>query len=129
LFISNKINNCPYLTYENLLAGILPNKIALRLVINCGFKPDEKVSLSCISKITKAVKNTSFVITGDTGFDNSQVTHGGVLTCDFNDKTMESKLVSGLYAVGEVLDIDGDCGGYNLQWAFSSAMTASKDIK
>jgi predicted flavoprotein YhiN len=42
---------------------------------------------------------------------------------------MESKLVSGLYAVGEVLDIDGDCGGYNLQWAFSSAMTASKDIK
>lgn len=129
LFISNKINNCPYLTYENLLAGILPNKIALRLVINCGFKPDEKVSLSCLSKITKAVKNTSFVITGDTGFDNSQVTHGGVLTCDFNDKTMESKLVSGLYAVGEVLDIDGDCGGYNLQWAFSSAMTASKDIK
>ena len=129
LFISNKIKNCPYLTYENLLSGVLPNKIALRLVINCGFKPDETVNLSCVDRVTKVVKTTVYTITGDTGFDNSQVTHGGVLTCDFNDKTMQSKLVSGLYAVGEVLDIDGDCGGYNLQWAYSSAMTASKDIK
>ncbi len=128
-FIENKIKNCPYLTYENLLAGILPNKIALRLVINAGFKPDEKVSASCVDKIVNAVKTMVYTITGDTGFDNSQVTHGGVITNDFDDKTMQSKLVSGLYAVGEVLDIDGDCGGYNIQWAYSSAITASKDIK
>ncbi len=128
-FISTKIKNCPYLTYENLLSGILPNKIALRLVINSGFKPDETVNLSCVDKIVKTIKTTAYAITGDTGFDNSQVTHGGVLTDDFDPQTMQSKLVSGLYAVGEVLDIDGDCGGYNLQWAYSSAMALSKDIK
>ena len=128
-FILNKIQNCPYLTYENLLSGILPNKIALRLFINNGFNVNDKVSDNSINKIVKFVKSTCFIVTGDTGFDNSQVTHGGVLTNGFDNKTMQSKLVKGLYAVGEVLDIDGDCGGYNLQWAYSSAITACKDIK
>ena len=56
--------------------------------------------------------------------ENAQVTAGGILTKDFNPITMESKLVPGLYACGEVLDIDGDCGGYNLQWAWSSGRMA-----
>ena len=56
--------------------------------------------------------------------DSAQVTAGGVLTDGFDPNTMESKLVSGLYACGEVLDIDGDCGGYNLQWAWSSGRCA-----
>jgi predicted flavoprotein YhiN len=58
------------------------------------------------------------------GMDSAQVTAGGVLTEQFCPNTMESKLVSGLYACGEVLDIDGDCGGYNLQWAWSSGLLA-----
>ena len=56
--------------------------------------------------------------------DSAQVTAGGIVTADFNPETMESRLVPGLYACGEVLDIDGDCGGYNLQWAWSSGMMA-----
>jgi len=51
-----------------------------------------------------------------------------VITDDFNPNTMESKLVSGLYATGEVLDIDGDCGGYNLQWAWSSGYLAGISV-
>ena len=65
--------------------------------------------------------------------DSAQVTAGGVFTADFDSATMESRLVSGLYACGEVLDIDGDCGGYNLQWAWSSGrcagLHAGKDTK
>jgi predicted flavoprotein YhiN len=56
--------------------------------------------------------------------DKAQVTAGGIVTADFDAQTMQSKLVPGLYACGEVLDIDGDCGGYNLQWAWSSGRSA-----
>ena len=55
------------------------------------------------------------------GFDNSQVTKGGIKTNGF-DLDMQSKLVKGLYAVGEVLDVDGDCGGFNVKWALASAL-------
>ena len=58
------------------------------------------------------------------GFDGAQVTAGGIHTAEFDPKTLQSRLVPGLYAAGEVLDIDGDCGGYNLQWAWSSGYLA-----
>jgi predicted Rossmann fold flavoprotein len=63
------------------------------------------------------------------GFDVAMVTRGGVALKEVNPKTMESRLVKGLYLVGEVLDIDGDTGGYNLQAAFSTAMLAARSIK
>ena len=56
--------------------------------------------------------------------DAAQVTAGGIVTSEFDPRTMESRLGSGLFACGEVLDIDGDCGGYNLQWAWSSGRMA-----
>ena len=64
-------------------------------------------------------------VIGDMGFDGAQVTAGGVATEDFDPVTMESKLVPGLFAAGEVLDVDGDCGGFNLQWAWSSGYAAA----
>ena len=65
-------------------------------------------------------------ITGVSGFETAQVTAGGVKTSEFCAETLESRLVPGLYACGEVLDVDGDCGGYNLQWAWSSGMLAGE---
>ena len=65
-------------------------------------------------------------LTEPMGMDSAQVTAGGVVTKEFNPFSLESKLVSGLYACGEVLDIDGDCGGYNLQWAWSSGRLAGE---
>jgi predicted flavoprotein YhiN len=67
-------------------------------------------------------------ITGNLGFNYAQVTKGGVSTLDIDKLTMQSKLTAGLYVVGELLDVDGDCGGYNLHWAFASAMSAVNDI-
>ena len=60
------------------------------------------------------------------GMDAAQVTAGGIATEEFDPRTMQSRLVPGLYAAGEVLDIDGDCGGYNLQWAWSSGHLAGQ---
>ena len=63
-------------------------------------------------------------LTEPMGMDSAQVTAGGIRTAEFDNQTMQSLLVPGLYACGEVLDIDGDCGGYNLQWAWSSGRLA-----
>ncbi len=72
------------------------------------------------------IKDFRLEVTGTKGFSNAQVTAGGILTDEFDNKTMESRLVKGLYACGEVLDIYGDCGGYNLQWAWSSGRLAGR---
>lgn len=81
-----------------------------------------------IKKIASVLKNFSFAVTGTTGFANSQVTAGGLDTTQFDDKTMMCKNAKGFYAIGEILDIDGDCGGFNLQWAWSSAMCAAESV-
>ena len=60
------------------------------------------------------------------GMDSAQVTVGGVPTSEFDPQTLESRLAPGVFATGEVLDIDGDCGGFNLQWAWSSGWLAGK---
>ena len=63
---------------------------------------------------------------GVDGFDAAQVTAGGLETGSFSPETLESRLVSGFFACGEVLDIDGPCGGYNLQWAWASGVLAGR---
>ena len=65
-------------------------------------------------------------VRGTDGFDTAQVTAGGLLTDAFDPRTMESRLHPGLFACGEVLDIDGPCGGFNLQWAWASGRLAGR---
>ncbi len=80
-----------------------------------------------IKKTAAAIKKWEFEITGTMSWNNAQVTKGGARTDEFDPETMESRLARGLYACGEVLDIDGDCGGFNLQWAWSSGYIAGKN--
>lgn len=61
---------------------------------------------------------------GHEGFEKAMITRGGVSLKEIDPKTMQSRLIEGLYFAGEVVDIDGPCGGYNLQWAFSSGFLA-----
>lgn len=68
------------------------------------------------------------VVTGTQGFANAQVTRGGVSLADVDPLTMASRLFDGLHMIGELLDVDGPCGGYNLHFAFASALTAAKAI-
>lgn len=77
-------------------------------------------------KMARLVCGFPLRVTGSAGFANAQTTAGGLLPADFFAETMESRLCPGLYAAGEVLDVDGDCGGYNLQWAWSSGRMAGR---
>lgn len=81
-----------------------------------------------ISKTANLMKKWCFKVTGTTGFENAQVTAGGADTVQFFDNLM-SKKAKGLFAVGEVLNVDGDCGGFNLAFAWGSANAAAKGIK
>ena len=79
-----------------------------------------------LRRIARQATHFALPITGTCGFDQAQVTAGGLDTSEFDPRTLQSRLVPGLYACGELLDIDGDCGGYNLQWAWSSGRLAGK---
>lgn len=119
------------LTTENLLSLLFNKRLGQVIIKYCGFKLNTdaySLKKSDIKNIAFAIKNFTLKVKGVNGFQNAQVTAGGIETKDFDEKTMQSKLINGLYAIGEVLDIDGDCGGFNLQWAFSSAFVAAKSV-
>lgn len=112
---------------EELLTGILHNRLGRVLTQSIGVKGSRKISDlrdDEILAVCAAVKSFEVAVTETMGMDAAQVTAGGIVTAEFDADTMESRLVPGLYACGEVLDVDGDCGGYNLQWAWSSGRLA-----
>lgn len=79
--------------------------------------------------IINILQDWRFKVTGTNTWTAAQVTAGGIDVRDINQNTMESKLVPGLFFAGEIMDIDGDCGGYNLQWAWSSGYLAGKSAE
>ena len=114
---------------EDLLTGILHNRLGRVLtqaVGISGYVPISQLEEDELAAVVRAVKRFEVALTEPMGMDAAQVTAGGIVTDEFDCTTMESKLVPGLYACGEVLDIDGDCGGYNLQWAWSSGRLAGR---
>lgn len=111
--------------YETLI-GFLNNKLLDHLLKKAGVNPNKKamqVKPAELNAIIEQFKNFEISISGTGSFENAQVTAGGIRTDEIKD-TMESKLVKGLYFAGEIMDIDGTCGGYNLQWAFTSGYIA-----
>lgn len=120
---------------SELLTGILHNRLGRVLCQAVGIPanlPISQLTDGQMKEAVRAVKSFDVSLTEPLGMDSAQVTAGGILTTEFDSQTMESRLVPGLYACGEVLDVDGDCGGYNLQWAWSSGRlagrSAGKDI-
>ena len=116
---------------ENLLSGFMHKKIGICLLKRNGISPEKpmnELSQKQLREIVAACKKFSLKITGVGSFAQSQVTVGGIERNGFRKKTLESKKCRGLYCCGEMLDVDGKCGGYNLQWAFSSARLCSESI-
>lgn len=111
---------------STLLVGSCHTRLGQMLCKAAGFTNQPAVSLTDDDLRRIAAQATGFTlpITGTCGFDQAQVTAGGLQTGEFDPRTMQSRLVPGLYACGEVLDVDGDCGGFNLQWAWSSGRLA-----
>ncbi len=117
---------------EYYLTGLVQKKVGQLLIkeaLRCKVSRSvESLKDNELKKIGCFLKGFPLTITGTLGWKQAQVTAGGIDVAHFCAETMESKLLSGLYAAGEVLDIDGDCGGYNLQWAISSGRLAGESI-
>ena len=109
-FIAGRRKITPYLSDGDILSGLFPDRL-------CRVLMKQK-------DLTEAVHEFPLAVAGSTGMAQAQVCAGGVDTGEVNQDTMESLICPGLYFAGEILDIDGACGGYNLQWAWSSGWLA-----
>ncbi|MCF6462482.1 NAD(P)/FAD-dependent oxidoreductase [Clostridium sp. Cult1] len=117
-------------TIEIGLIGLINKRLILPILKELGIDKNKQIaSLSNdeVSRLSKILTDWRFKISGSKSFKDAQVTAGGVDTDEIDNSTMESKLVNGLYFAGEIVDIDGDCGGFNLQWAWSSGYVAGRN--
>lgn len=127
VYLKERFKRMPMKSIEEALIGLVNKKLILPIIKELSIDKSIKSNFlmaNDIESIAKLLTSWSFRIIGNKGWGQAQVTAGGVNTKDINSSTMESKLVDGLYIVGELLDIDGDCGGFNLQWAWSSGYVA-----
>lgn len=126
--LSKRFNKLSYKSMEDGLVGFINKKLISVILNEAGF---EDLSKNCgklnkkeIFKIIEILKDWKFEVTGHNTWQQAQSTAGGIDLSEVNPKTLESTKVKGLYLTGEILDVDGDCGGFNLQWAWSSGYTA-----
>lgn len=116
---------------ENVLIGLMNKQLCITLLKECAIAPNGKIlemSDSEILKLATLCKCWKIKIKNSRSFDYAQVTAGGADCSQFDPETMESKIVKNLFCCGEAMNIDGDCGGYNLQWAWSSGRLAGRTI-
>jgi len=115
------------------LDGIMNKKLAKFIILNSNIPSHIKyakfLSQKEIGKIVKTIKHLEFNIIDTKGFETCEVCAGGVQLSEINLENMESKYQKNLFFIGEVLDVDGDCGGYNLHWAWSSAHNVALNMK
>lgn len=131
MMIKTRRTNLSQRPLEEFFTGMLQKRIGQVILKQCGLKLSDKAEVlsdNLIERIAKMIKLFNFKVLDTTGFVNSQVTAGGISTDEFENNTMQSKRYDRFYAVGEILDIDGDCGGFNLQWAWSSSFCACDHI-
>lgn len=117
-------------TAEEALEGLCNHKLNYVVLSRCDILPEKQAGMLTAydaARLTEMFKHFTFKITGTNGFENAQACAGGVLLSELTE-SMESKLVPGLFITGELVDIDGTCGGYNLQWAWSSGAVAGRKI-
>ncbi|MBA4698774.1 MAG: NAD(P)/FAD-dependent oxidoreductase [Ruminococcus sp.] len=129
-FLKNRIETRPRKTTEEFLTGLFHKKLSdlwVKLAHLERTKVMEDYTDEEIERLAHLIQNFSTEITGTNSFDQAQVCRGGIDTKEVCPNTLESLLAPGLYFAGEILDVDGICGGYNLQWAWSSGYTAGKE--
>jgi len=117
-------------TLETFLLGTVHKRLAYAVMKSAGLQPLSKavsdLSNGELHRLTETLKAWRFTVTGTQGWDNAQVTGGGIPLQEVDSRTMESKCISGLYLAGEILDVTGDCGGFNLHWAWCSGIRAGQ---
>jgi len=130
-FLENHWGVFGYRSVHDSFIGIINKKIIPVLLKESGI---ENIHKSCWDltwnekqNIYSILKEWKFEVVGTNGFNNAQVTAGGVNTLEINPRTLESIIVPNLYFCGEILDVDADCGGFNLQWAWASGVVAASN--
>lgn len=121
-----------YKTSEEFLQGFLNKKLAFTVLSRLKIRPEKSaadLTQKELRQIRSMIQKFPVPVSGYKGFDMAQVTAGGVSVREVIEGTLESKIHRGLYFAGELLDVDGTCGGYNLQWAFTSGYIAGNQIK
>lgn len=116
---------------DRLLRGLLNQKLIPVLLKHAGIRSDEplkNISLEKLERLSAGIHDYPVTLEKVRDFEFAQVCTGGIRTEEINEKTLESRLLSGLYFAGEILDVDGICGGYNLQWAWSSGYVAGCSV-
>ena len=113
-------------TLTQLLTGCVHPAIGIALLRAAGLREQDVATAPSLQRLAKVMTDFSLSVTGTRDFDQAQVTAGGLDAAQFDPLTMESKLLPGLYVAGEMLDVDGDCGGYNLMFAFAGGLLAGQ---
>ncbi|MDO4442978.1 MAG: aminoacetone oxidase family FAD-binding enzyme [Slackia sp.] len=128
-FIWNQAIAHPTRTACQIMAGMLPSRVARAVVVAAGIDPDEPI-IAEQEAVVLAMVSESFGLTvkGIADPKQAQVMRGGYAVKEFDPETMQCKKHPGLFAVGEALDIDGRCGGYNLHWAWTSGLLAGRAV-
>ncbi len=119
----------PELGCEYLLGGLVPKALGTAVIkAALGFLPKtaKEITEESAKKIALELKNFTLTLKGTKSFNDAQITKGGADVRQFDGSTMMSKRIDGLFACGEILDVDGACGGFNLAWAFSSGRLAGE---
>lgn len=118
-------------TLEDFLTGLVNKRVGQTLLRAAGFSLSaavETLTSRDINRIAQTLKGWEFPVLGTKGFSGAQVTAGGIQGNEFDPDTLESRICPRVFAAGEILDVDGDCGGFNLQFAFASAFVAANGI-
>ncbi|HHX59156.1 MAG TPA: NAD(P)/FAD-dependent oxidoreductase [Epulopiscium sp.] len=128
VMLQMRVTYQPHRSLGDFLIGLVNKRLIVQILKEAGLKDINRtcntLSDKEIMKLVQVFKGWNFTAVGTRSWPHAQVMAGGISTGDVNPKTLESKKVPGLYITGELLDIDGDCGGFNLQWAWSTAYVA-----
>lgn len=127
--LQNRCSRRPDDCAETMMIGIVHKRLIRALLMNAGIDDPLYISSSLkpeqMRRVVASIKGWNFDITGALSWNEAHVMAGGIDTSDIVPDTMESRKIPGLYIIGEMLDVTGDCGGYNLQWAWSSGFCAA----
>lgn len=131
IFMNQRFKEFSHRQASDLFLGVLNKKLALVLLKASGISPEAQageVPKGQRERLLRNIKEYEALVSSANPFANAQVCSGGVDVSEVNPQTLESRLVPGLYFAGEILDVDGICGGYNLQWAWASGKVAGTQV-
>ncbi|MDD3147289.1 MAG: NAD(P)/FAD-dependent oxidoreductase, partial [Candidatus Riflebacteria bacterium] len=127
--LNNEQKKVPNRVARELVAALIPMPLAIELCNLSQIDPESPINKQPAAKrdqLLKILCSTPLTVIGHHGWDEAMVTRGGISLKEVRPETLESRLIKGLYFCGEILNLDGPCGGFNLHWCFASGLLAGR---